>query len=85
MFWYLKIGDITGAKSWFWIIGELNYPIAAASFYIVDDMVEKAVKTGWKNFLLTTAVVAAVMPFFYKWFGFSMAVLVEAVVSGYLT
>jgi len=54
IFWFIKIGDITGPKSWFWIIGEMNY------------------------------VVAAAMPFLYKWFGFKMAVLLEAVITGYL-
>jgi len=85
IFWFIRIGDITGAKSWFWIIGELNYPIAAFSYYIVDEMVEQAIKIGWKIFLLSAVLVAAAMPFFYKWFGFKMAVLLEAVVTGYLT
>jgi len=84
IFWFIKIGDITGPKSWFWIIGEMNYPIAVFCFHAIDGMVEKALKEGWKIFLLTTAVVAAAMPFLYKWFGFKMAVLLEAVITGYL-
>lgn len=85
VFWYFRIGDITGPKSWFWIIGELNYPIAAISFSFINDMAEKAIKSGWKIFLLSAVVVAAAMPFFYKWFGFKMAVLLEAILRGYLT
>lgn len=84
IFWFIKIGDITGAKSWFWIIGELNYPIAAFCFHTIDGMVQKAIKVTWKIFVLTTLAVVAVMPFLYKWVGFKMAVLLEAVIRGFL-
>ena len=80
----MKIGDITGAKSWFWVIGELNYPIAALCFYIINGMVEPVIRAGWKIFIITTAAVAAAMPFLYKWVGFKIAVLLEAVISGFL-
>ena len=84
IFWFIKIGDITGVKSWFWIIGELNYPIAALCFYYVDSLVGRVSKTGWKIFLFSALAITAAMPFLYNWIGFKMAVLLEAVVSGYL-
>jgi len=83
IFWFIKIGDITGAKSWFWIIGELNYPIALGCFIVVDFMLERVIKAGWIVFSLSVIAVAAATPYLYVKYGFSMAVLIEAVVRGF--
>lgn len=79
LLWYLKIGDITGEKSWFWIVGELNYPFALLMFYVIDGMLSRVFKKPWVLFLGSVLLVSCVMPFFYQRVGFSMGVLMEAV------
>jgi len=76
--WYFKIGVITGPKSWFWIIGELNYPFAFIMFYWADSFLVKIFKDPRMVFISGMLMVACVMPFFYQWAGFRMAVLMEA-------
>lgn len=79
LFWFIRIGEIFGAKSWFWIIGELNYPIAALCFITIDGFLNQTRLLKWQVFLLSAIAVAAAMPYLYKRIGFSFAVLVEAI------
>lgn len=78
IFWYFRIGEITGPKSWFWIVGELNYPFAAIFFYLADGFFSWLGFKAWKLFIGAVLMVAVIMPFFYQRAGFSFGVLLEA-------
>ena len=76
--YYFKIGDITGAKAWFWIVGEINYPVAAVAYYLVDSL---CVRFGMKStyvFVVSIAAIAICMPYYYQHYGFALGVSIEA-------
>lgn len=75
---YFERGDITGAQAWFWIIGVLNYPVAAVVYSLLDGLVKSLIKKPWIVFLTTIAVISACMPFYYERYGFSLGVSIEA-------
>ena len=76
--YFFKLGDITGPKAWFWIIGELNYPIAAAAYVLIDSILSGIVRKSWLVFLLAVAIIAACMPFYYARYGFVLGVSLDA-------
>ena len=78
LIWYLRIGDITGPKAWFWIIGELNYPVVAVAYALLDQLIERLGAKPWIVFTTTLAVIAACMPFYYHRYGFTLGVSLEA-------
>jgi len=75
---FFKIGEITGAKAWFWIIGELNYPVVAVAFVLLDGLLERFGLKNWLLFTVTVLLIAAIMPFYYERYGFALGVTLEA-------
>ncbi len=76
--YYIKLGDITGAKAWFWIVGEINYPVAAVAYWLLDSLF---VRFGLKPlyvFIASIAVIAVCMPYYYQHYGFALGVTIEA-------
>lgn len=76
--YYFKIGEITGPKAWFWIVGELSYPIVAIAYYLLDSA---CVRLGMKPhyvFLMSITVIAICMPYYYQHYGFALGVTIEA-------
>ena len=76
--YYFKIGDITGAKAWFWIIGEINYPVVAIAYILVDLLCEQFKLKPNINFMVSVAVIAICMPYYYQRYGFALGVTIEA-------
>ncbi len=76
--WFIRIGEITGPKAWFWIVGELNYPFAVAAFLLADGLLVRTKLKPWWVFSGSVIFVALFMLFFYGRGGFSFGVLAEA-------
>jgi len=76
--WFIRLGDITGPKAWFWIIGELNYPIVAIAYWLIDDRLVRAGLKPWWVLAVGMLLIAAVMPFYYHRYGFALGVSLEA-------
>jgi len=77
--WFIRTGEITGPKAWFWIIGELNYPFALLVYYSADSFVRKFNPQPFVAFFSGVAAVVLFMLLFYPRGGFSFGVLAEAV------
>lgn len=76
--WYIKIGDITGPKAWFWIVGQLSYPVVAMVYLLIDNLLKNL---GMKPRVIFWGAVAAItmaMPFYYQKYGFALGVTLEA-------
>lgn len=78
IFWFFRIGDITGPKAWFWIIGELNYPVVAVAYVLIDGMLARSGVRPTAVFLVAIATIAVCLPFYYHRFGFVLGVSLEA-------
>lgn len=76
--WFFRIGEITGAKAWFWIVGELNYPFAVMVFLLVDGVLVRFGLRPVTVFCGNVIGVALFMLVFYSRGGFSFGVLAEA-------
>jgi len=76
--WFIKIGDITGPKAWFWIIGELSYPVVAVAYVLIDGILKSLGAKPWMVFAGTLAIIAVCMPFYYQRYGFALGVSLEA-------
>lgn len=77
--YYIKLGEITGPKAWFWIIGELNYPVVAIFYVLIDNLFQQFLnKKPWMIFAATVVVIAISMPFYYEKYGFALGVTIEA-------
>jgi len=75
---FLKLGDITGHKAWFWIIGELNYPVAAVAYVLIDSTLTRSGLKPLMVFGVSVLIIAACMPFYYDRIGFALGVSLEA-------
>ena len=76
--YYFKLGEITGPKAWFWIIGEINYPVVAIAYFLLDSL---CVRIGMKSiytFVVSIAIIAICMPYYYQRFGVALGVTKEA-------
>ena len=76
--YFFKLGEITGSKAWFWIIGELNYPVVAIAYVLIDKLLQSFGLKSWMVFVGSVAVIAVCMPFYYKRYGFALGVTLEA-------
>jgi len=76
--WFIKIGDITGPKAWFWIVGEMSYPVVAVAYVFLDGLLKSFGVKPWVIFLGSVAIIAACMPFYYERYGFALGVSIEA-------
>lgn len=76
--WFIKIGDITGPKAWFWIVGELSYPVVAVAYYLLDGLFNSLGMKPWIIFTVSIAIIAVCMPFYYERYGFALGVTLEA-------
>lgn len=76
--YWVKLGEVTGPKSWFWIIGELNYPVAAVAYICIDGLLSAMALKPWQIFLGAVGLIAVAMPFYYERFGFALGVSLEA-------
>ena len=76
--YFFKLGDITGPKAWFWIIGELNYPVVAVAYILIDRLLATSGLKPWTVFTLAVLVIAVCMPFYYQRFGFTLGVSLDA-------
>jgi len=76
--WFIKIGDITGPKAWFWIIGELSYPIVAIVYIILDLTLKHLGARPWVIFTVAVLLIVIAMPFYYERYGFTLGVTLEA-------
>jgi len=76
--WFIRIGDITGPKAWFWIIGELNYPFGLLVFLIADPVISRISAKPLVIFTGSVITVTLFMLFFYSRYGFTFGVVAEA-------
>ena len=76
--YYFKIGEITGAKAWFWIVGEINYPVVALAYILIDQICERFGMKPNIIFIVSVAVIMICMPYYYKHYGFALGVTIEA-------
>jgi len=76
--WFIKIGDITGPKAWFWIVGELNYPVVAIVYLILDHVFKGFGMRPWAIFSAAILLIVLAMPFYYEKYGFALGVTIEA-------
>jgi len=76
--WFFRIGDITGPKAWFWIIGELNYPFGLISFVIADLLISRSTVKPIVIFSGSVIAVTLFMLYFYSRYGFTFGVVAEA-------
>lgn len=76
--WFIRIGEITGPKAWFWIVGELNYPFAVMVFLLADSLLTRFSSKPWVLFSGSVLAVVLFMLYFYRRGGFSFGVLAEA-------
>ena len=76
--WFIKIGDITGPKAWFWIVGELSYPVVAIVYLLLDSMLKEFGLKPWLVFTVALALITVAMPFYYERYGFALGVTIEA-------
>ena len=78
IFWFIKIGDITGPKAWFWIVGELSYPVVAIVYVLLDSMLKSFGLKPWGIFAGAILLITLAMPFYYEKYGFALGVTIEA-------
>jgi len=78
IFWFIKIGDITGPKAWFWIVGELSYPVVAVVYLLLDSLLRSFEMKPLTIFFATLFVIILAMPFYYEKYGFALGVTIEA-------
>jgi len=82
LFWpilyYFKIGVITGPKAWFWIVGELSYPVVAVAYILIDGLLKRLGMQPWLVFVVSVLVITACMPYYYQRYGFALGVTIEA-------
>lgn len=76
--WFFKLGDITGPKAWFWIVGELSYPVVAMAYLALDFLLARLGVKPIGVFLGALLVIVALMPFYYERYGFALGVSIEA-------
>ncbi len=76
--WFVKIGEITGPKAWFWIVGELNYPVVAVAYWLLDGLFKSFGMKPWAIFTLSIVLIVVAMPFYYQRYGFALGVTLEA-------
>lgn len=76
--WFIKIGDITGPKAWFWIVGALNYPVVAVAYGLLDGLLRRMGLKPWMVFFVAVVLIVACMPFYYERYGFTLGVSLEA-------
>ena len=76
--WFFRIGDITGPKAWFWIIGELNYPFGLLAYTIADMAISRVSVKPLVIFGGSVVAVALFMLYFYSRYGFTFGVVAEA-------
>ena len=76
--YYFKLGEITGPKAWFWIVGALNYPVAAVVYLFVDNILKSLGTKAWLVFVLAVMLIAIAMPFYYDRYGFALGITLEA-------
>lgn len=77
--YYIKLGEITGPKAWFWIIGELNYPVVAIAYLLIDSALNLWLgRRPWLVFGSTVLIIGLCMPFYYQKYGFALGVTIEA-------
>jgi len=55
--YYFKIGEITGAKAWFWIVGEISYPVVAVAYFLIDQVCERFGMRPNIIFIVSVAVI----------------------------
>jgi len=78
IYWFFKIGDITGPKAWFWIVGELSYPVVAIVYLLLDNLLKNVGMKPWLVFIVATTLITVAMPFYYQKYGFALGVTLEA-------
>lgn len=82
LFWpvfrLIQFGDITGAKAFFWITGIMNYPAAVALYIAIDGLLADRKISRWWVFIISAAIAAASVPFYYDRIGFPLGVFVDA-------
>ena len=76
--WFFRIGDITGPKAWFWIIGELNYPFGLLAYILADLAISRFTARPLVIFSGSVIAVILFMLFFYERYGFTFGVVAEA-------
>ena len=76
--WFIKIGDITGPKAWFWIVGELSYPVVAIVYLLLDSLLKSFGMKPWAIFSAAIFLIILAMPFYYEKYGFALGVTIEA-------
>ena len=77
--YFIKIGDITGVKAWFWTVGALNFPVAAIAYLLLDSLFNQWFgKKPWLVFAFTVLIITLCMPFYYQKYGFALGVTIEA-------
>lgn len=76
--YFIKLGEITGPKAWFWIIGELNFPVVAVVYIGMDTLLSRMGLKPWMTFTATVLLIAVCMPFYYERYGFALGVTIEA-------
>lgn len=76
--WFFRLGDITGHNTFFWLIGEMNYPGAVLVFILVDRVLTRFGLRAWMVFLGSAAVAALSVPFYYHRLGFPLGVFLDA-------
>ena len=78
LLYFVKIGEITGPKAWFWIVGELNYPVIAIVFVLLDSVFQSWGMKPWIVFAASILIICVGMPFYYQHYGFALGVSIEA-------
>lgn len=78
IFWFIKIGDITGPKAWFWIVGELSYPVVAVAYLLLDSLFKSFGLKPWMIWASALTLIVLAMPYYYKHYGFPLGVTLEA-------
>lgn len=76
--YFIKLGEITGPKAWFWIVGELSYPVVAVAYVLIDSLLQRLGLRAWLLFLVSVSLIAVCMPFYYERYGFALGVTIEA-------
>lgn len=67
-----------GPKAWFWIVGELSYPVVAIVYLLLDSFFSKLDWKPWHIFATSILLITLAMPFYYERYGFALGVSIEA-------
>lgn len=82
IFWpllsYIQIGEITGYKMFFWLVGAMNYPAALVIFLIVDGLLDQFELNHWIIFVISCAIAGASVPLYHFRVGFPLGVYLDA-------